>query len=33
MCKQSICNSSELHIDILRTIDDHIDKLEQSSVV
>jgi hypothetical protein len=33
MCRQSICSSSELHIDILRTIDDHIDKLEESNIV
>lgn len=33
MCRQSICNSSELHIDILRTIDDQIDDAEQIGII
>lgn len=33
MCNQSICNSSELHIDILRTIDDQIDDAEQTGII
>ncbi len=33
MCKQSICDSSELHIDILRTIDDQIDDAEQTGII
>lgn len=33
MCSQSICNSSELHIDILRTIDDQIDDAEQTGII
>lgn len=33
MCSQSICNSSELHIDILRTIDDQIDYAEETGII
>lgn len=33
MCKQSICNSSELHIDITRTVDDQIDDFDDIGVL
>jgi hypothetical protein len=29
----SICSSSELHIDIVRTIDDQIDKAEETGII
>jgi len=33
MCRQSICSSSELHIDILRTIDNQIDDAEETGII
>ena len=33
MCRQSICSSSELHIDILRTIDDQVDAVEETGII
>jgi len=32
MSRISICNSSELHIDISRTIDDQVDQVENSII-
>ena len=33
MCGQTISNSSDLHIDIVNTIDDHIDKFDEIGVL
>lgn len=33
MCDQSISNSSDLHIDIVNTIDDQIDKFDEIGVL
>ena len=33
MCSSSVSSSSDLHIDIINTIDDQIDKLEQTNVI
>lgn len=33
MCDQSISNSSDLHIDIVKTIDDHIDNFDEIGIL
>jgi len=33
MCSSSINNSSDLHIDVINTIDDQIDKFEQIGIL
>lgn len=33
MCSSSINNSSDLHIDITNTIDDQIDRFEQTNII
>lgn len=33
MCGQTISNSSDLHIDIVNTIDDQIDKFDETGVL
>jgi len=33
MCSSSINSSSDLHIDVINTIDDQIDKFEQTGIL